>query len=80
MNPVFKYSDNRLQLLEGKELMKYLASDDSKVFLLTGNDDEVYIIDDPELIEKFEAIGGIYPEDIATRLMLKTVNPLKYGN
>ena len=56
--------------------------DDDPVFLLRGDDDEIYFIDDPEMIERLEAIvksmKGKADKVIGSEL-LKVVNPERYG-
>lgn len=76
---IFLFNKNGLKALTGKTLQRFLSGDDEKVFLVNGQMDEIYIIDDPVLIPKFEVIGTVYPEDIATRIMLSIVNPGRYG-
>ncbi len=57
--------------------------DDEPVFLLRGDDDEIYYIDDPDMIhtldEKVKSMKGKSDDEIGVEL-LKIVNPEKYGN
>jgi glutamate-1-semialdehyde aminotransferase len=56
--------------------------DDDPVFLLRGDDDEIYYIDDPEVIDilnaKIQSMKGKSDKVIGKEL-LKMVNPERYG-
>jgi len=56
-------------------------TDDDTVFLLRGDDDEIYMIDDPVMVRKLEAkvkeLSGMSDNEIGRRL-LAIVNPDKY--
>ena len=56
---------------------------DDPLFILRGDDDELYLIDDPEIIAELdatvEAAQGVSDDEI-TRQLLAIANPLKYGN
>lgn len=57
--------------------------DDEPVFLLRGADDEIYIIDDPDLISTLKAtvksMKGKSDTEIGKALLI-IVNPEKYGS
>jgi hypothetical protein len=59
-----------------------LITEDDRVFLLTGKDDEIYIIDDPSIIARLDAkvneLKGMDETEIQKHL-LPIVNPKKYG-
>ena len=61
--------------------MKTITENDA-VFILRGEDEEMYLIDDVKVIEKLEAkvkeLDGAPEKEIA-RHLLKIVNPGKYG-
>lgn len=56
---------------------------DDPVFLLRGDDEEIYYIDDPEMIERLDAkvksMKGKSDDEIG-RALLTIVNPDRYGN
>jgi len=56
--------------------------DDGPVFLLRGDDDEIYFIDDPEMIDRLEALvksmKGKSDKEIG-KALLTIVNPDRYG-
>lgn len=59
-----------------------LISEDDKVFIVKGADDELYMIDDPSIIARLDAkvkeLKGMDEIEIGKQL-LSIVNPEKYG-
>lgn len=56
--------------------------EDEPVFLLRGEDEEIYFIDDPEMIDRLEALvksmQGKSDDEIG-KALLTIVNPDRYG-
>lgn len=77
---IYLYSKEGLKQLTGKDLLNFLSkADDEKIFLVNGKDFEIYIVEDLATISKLESIANRYPEKKAITLMLKLINPGKYG-
>ena len=64
--------------LIGPEIIDFLTRDDDSVFIVNGKDDEIYFIDDPDIILKLSTITNKFPEAEALEIMLPMLNPEKY--
>lgn len=63
-------------------MAKNRYKNDDPVFLLRGAGDEIYLIDDPEMIDKLEVTIKIMKgksEDEITEQLIKIVHPERYG-
>ncbi len=79
MPEIYLFDGSSLKAMNRSDIMKFLAGGDDKVFLISGMDDEIYIIEDPVTIKKMEKITKTHPEVVALKMMLQEVNPKRYG-
>ena len=54
--------------------------ENDRVYIVKGTDEEIYLIDDPEMIAMLDQIFNNHPEDEAMALVLPLLNPQKYKN
>jgi hypothetical protein len=55
-----------------------VITDDDKVFIVKGKDEELYMVDDPAMIRKLELIFEEHNEAEALKIVLPMLNPKKY--
>ncbi len=63
-----------------EQILNGLKAKDEPILLVRGRDNEVYLIDDPEMIFELEEIFAQFPEEDALNMVLPIINPEKYGD
>jgi len=76
---LYQVSEGSVRLMDGRAILDFFAGGDDNVFIVNGKNGEMYLVDDPAMIKKCNKITRGHSETEALDLILKIINPGKYG-